>query len=97
MCSRPDSPAKVNVYGNPSRVAPAPTKPAIDVRDLQIRLYQFADDSMRGRQVGRSGNQKGTDYLAVEVKRLGLLPAGTMARTSSSCRITFASSPTILG
>ena len=69
-------PAKVNVYGNPSRVAPAPTKPAIDVRDLQIRLYQFADDSMQGRQVGRFGNQKGTDYLAAEVKRLGLLPAG---------------------
>ena len=69
-------PAKVNAYGNPSHVAPAPTKPAIDVRDLQIRLYQFADDSMQGRQVGRFGNQKGTDYIAAEVKRLGLLPAG---------------------
>ncbi len=66
----------LNHYGNPAKVAPAPTKAAIDVRDLQIRLYQFADDSMMGRQVGRLGNKKGTDYIAAEVKRLGLVPAG---------------------
>ena len=66
----------LNQYGNPARVKPAPTTPAITVRDLQIRLYQFADDSMHGRQVGRIGNKKGTDYIAAEVKRLGLLPAG---------------------
>lgn len=69
--------AATNRYGNPARVAPAPTKAAIDVRDLQVRLYQFADDSMMGRQVGRLGNKKGTDYIAAEVKRLGLLPGGT--------------------
>ena len=46
------------------------------MRDLQIRLYQFADDSMMGRQVGRLGNKKGTDYIAAEVKKLGLLPGG---------------------
>lgn len=67
---------KVNRYGNPEKVAPAPTTAAISVRDLQIRLYQFADDSMQGRQVGRLGNKKGTDYIASEVKRLGLIPAG---------------------
>lgn len=67
---------KLNHYGNPATVKPAPTKAAIDVRDLQIRLYQFADDSMMGRQVGRLGNKKGTDYIAAEVKRLGLLPYG---------------------
>ncbi len=69
-------PPKVNSFGNPERVTPAPTRATIDVRDLQIRLYQFADDSMLGRQIGRVGNMKGTDYLAAEVKRLGLLPAG---------------------
>ena len=68
--------AKTNAYGNPATVKPARTKAAIDVRDLQIRLYQFADDSMLGRQVGRVGNKKGTDMIAAEVKRLGLLPAG---------------------
>ena len=67
---------RTNVYGNPQRVAPAPTKAGIDVRDLQIRLYQFADDSMLGRQVGRVGNMKGTDYIAAEMKRMGLVPAG---------------------
>ncbi len=67
---------KLNRYGNPERVAPAPTTAAISVRDLQIRLYQFADDSMMGRQVGWAGNKKGTDYIASEVKRLGLLPMG---------------------
>jgi len=67
---------KLNRYGNPPKVAPAPTAAGITVRDLQIRLYQFADDSMMGRQVGRLGNKKGTDYIAAEVKRLGLLPAG---------------------
>ncbi|HTE45008.1 MAG TPA: hypothetical protein VK636_07175, partial [Gemmatimonadaceae bacterium] len=67
---------KLNHYGNPAHVAPAPTAAAITARDLQIRLYQFADDSMLGRQVGRVGNYKGTGYIAAEVKRLGLLPAG---------------------
>ena len=66
----------VNRYGNPARVMPAPTAAAITARDLRIRLYQFADDSMMGRQVGREGNMNGTDYIAREVRRLGLLPAG---------------------
>ncbi len=66
----------LNRYGNPATLKPAPTSAAITPRDLQIRLYQFADDSMMGRQVGRLGNKKGTDYIAAEVKRLGLLPAG---------------------
>ncbi len=66
----------VNRHGNPATVAPAPTAADITPRDLQIRLYQFADDSMMGRQVGRLGNEKGTDYIAAEVQRLGLLPAG---------------------
>jgi len=68
--------AGLNEYGNPARLAPAPTTSAITVRDLQVRLYQFADDSMQGRQVGRAGNMKGTAYIAAELKRLGLVPAG---------------------
>ena len=67
---------KLNRYGNPATVAPAPTTAAISVRDLQIRLYAFAHDSMQGRQIGRVGNMKGTAYIAAEVKRLGLVPAG---------------------
>jgi hypothetical protein len=67
---------KLNKYGNPATVAPAPTTAAISVRDLQIRLYAFAHDSMQGRQIGRVGNMMGTAYLAAEAKRLGLVPAG---------------------
>ncbi len=67
---------KLNRYGNPQTMKPAPTSAAITPKDLQIRLYQFADDSMMGRQVGRVGNMKGTAYIAAEVKRLGLIPAG---------------------
>ncbi len=67
---------RLNTYGNPQTVKAAPTTAAIDERDLRIRLYQFADDSMLGRQVGRVGNKKGTDFIAAEVKRLGLVPAG---------------------
>lgn len=70
------APAKVNIYGNPQTLKPAPTSAAINVHDLQVRLYQFADDSMMGRQIGRVGNYKGTSYIGAEVKRLGLLPAG---------------------
>ncbi len=55
---------KVNRFGNPEKLKPAPTTAAITPRDLQIRLYQFADDSMMGRQVGRAGNKKGTDFIA---------------------------------
>jgi hypothetical protein len=67
---------KLNKYGNPATLAPAPTASAISARDLQIRLYQFSDDSMQGRQIGRVGNMKGTTYIANELKRLGVQPAG---------------------
>ncbi|MEO5814855.1 MAG: M28 family peptidase [Gemmatimonadaceae bacterium] len=74
--ARAQSAGKLNQFGNPRTLTPAPTTAAISERDLKIRLYQFADDSMQGRQIGRIGNRKGTDYIAAEVKRLGLVPAG---------------------
>jgi hypothetical protein len=67
---------RVNKYGYPEKHAPQPTTAAITEKDLMTRLYIFADDSMQGRQFGRIGNMKGTNYIANEVKRLGLLPAG---------------------
>lgn len=60
----------------PRTWAPRPTQAAITADDLRTRLYQFADDSMMGREVGTLGNVKGTDYIAAEFKRLGLIPAG---------------------
>jgi hypothetical protein len=40
------------------------------------RLYIFADDSMQGREAGTIGNVKATAYIASELKRMGLQPAG---------------------
>jgi hypothetical protein len=61
----------------PLKLAPRPTTPAITSADLMTRLYIFADDSMMGRQVGTEYNLKGTAYIEREVRRLGLVPAGT--------------------
>lgn len=60
----------------PRTWAPRPTSKEITANDLRTRLYQLADDSMRGRRVGELGNWKGTAYIAAEFKRLGLKPAG---------------------
>lgn len=67
---------KLNSHGNPAAVTPTSTSSAISVKDLQVRLYAFADDSMQGRQIGRVGNMKGTVYIAAEARKLGLVPAG---------------------
>src|SRR5262245_55923438 len=60
----------------PVKLTPRPTTDAITEADLMTRLYIFADDSMQGRQAGRIGNMKGTDYIARELQRLGVQPAG---------------------
>jgi hypothetical protein len=68
--------ARLNQYGYPEKFAPKPTTAAITSTDLMTRLYQFADDSMMGREAGQIGNNKGTAYIARELKRLGIEPAG---------------------
>jgi hypothetical protein len=60
----------------PLKHAAQPTHPEITAADLMTRLYIFADDSMQGRESGKIGDVKGTDYIAAEAKRLGLVPAG---------------------
>ncbi len=60
----------------PVKYKAKPTTAAITAGDLMSRLYIFADDSMMGRQFGSEGNLKGTAYIASEMKRLGLKPAG---------------------
>jgi hypothetical protein len=53
-----------------------PTTAAISPGDLKTRLYIFADDSMRGRAAGTADNLRGAAYIARELARLGLEPAG---------------------
>jgi len=58
---------------------PAPTggtTPAITPADLRARISIFADDSMQGRRAGTPGNVRGNAYIADELARLGLRPAG---------------------
>ena len=58
---------------------PAPTggtTPAITPADLRARISIFADDSMQGRRAGTPGNVRGNAYIAGELARLGLRPAG---------------------
>ena len=65
--------------GPPSVSPPAPsaaTTAAITPQDLRTRISIFADDSMQGRRTGTPGNSKGNAYIATELGRLGLKPAG---------------------
>lgn len=61
---------------NPLKYPARPTTGAITVQDLMSRVYAFADDSMMGRQAGTVYHDKGVEYIAAELKRLGLQPAG---------------------
>jgi Peptidase family M28 len=60
----------------PAKRSPTRTEPRITAADLMSRLYAFADDSMMGREAGTLGNFKGTSYIAAELARMGLRPAG---------------------
>ena len=52
------------------------TSAAITEGDLRQRVAIFADDSMMGRNAPHEGDRKGSAYLAAELRRLGLEPAG---------------------
>ena len=60
----------------PLKHAPQPTTAAITAADLMTRLYIFADDSMEGRETGTEGHVRSTNYIASELAKLGLQPAG---------------------
>ncbi len=60
----------------PLKHAPQPTGADITAADLMTRLYIYADDSLQGREAGTVGNTKATDYIAAQVKKIGLQPAG---------------------
>ncbi|HEX5725000.1 MAG TPA: M20/M25/M40 family metallo-hydrolase [Longimicrobiaceae bacterium] len=60
----------------PFKHVPRPTTAAISAADAMTRVYVLADDSMMGREAGTRGGAMGTDYIARELQRLGLEPAG---------------------
>jgi len=60
----------------PLKYDPRPTTGAITASDLMTRLYIFADDSMMGRSAGTIYHDKGVEYIARELTRMGARPAG---------------------
>src|SRR4029450_7664740 len=48
----------------------------ITAQDVRARTYIIADDSMEGRDTGKRGGLRSAQYIAGELKRLGLEPAG---------------------
>ena len=60
----------------PRTHSPQPTAADITVRDVMTRTYIIADDSMEGRETGRRGGLRSATYIANELKRLGVEPAG---------------------
>ena len=60
----------------PLKRAPEPTTADITVSDVMTRTYVIADDSMEGRDTGRRGGVRSANYIAGELKRLGIEPAG---------------------
>jgi len=64
------------------------TSSAITVDDLRARLYAYAADSMMGRDAPGPWNDKATDYIAGEMRRLGLEPAGENGTYFQSVLIT---------
>ena len=52
------------------------TSAAITPADLRQRLFIYADDSMMGRKAGTPGNDKATQYIADELRRMGMQPGG---------------------
>lgn len=84
-CARPAAePASSQSASAPASVASAPassalasgTSAAIGEADLRARIAIFADDSMMGRNAPEEGDRKGAEYLASELRRMGLEPAG---------------------
>ena len=72
----PGTPAPVAHSTLPRTYTAKRTTAAITVGDLMSRLYVFADDSMQGREAGTAGHMRGTAYIAKELKKMGLRPAG---------------------
>ena len=55
---------------------PTATSAAITAADLTTRLFIYAADSMEGRETGTPGHIRATNYIAAQLKALGLKPMG---------------------
>jgi hypothetical protein len=76
MASEPGAAPNWDVLMRPRTHSPTNTTAAITPSDLATRLYIFADDSMQGRLLATPGNVKGVEYIARQLKSMGLTPMG---------------------
>ncbi len=60
----------------PSALAGQSARGEVSRETLRAHLHALAHDSMLGRDAGRVGNVRATDYIARELRRLGVRPAG---------------------
>jgi hypothetical protein len=72
---------------------PGRTVASITPGDLRTGLFIYADDSMMGREAGTIGNFKATAYIASEVARMGLEPAGDSGTYFQDIHVTTARFP----
>jgi len=56
--------------------SPVPTTASISSSDVLTRIDALAADSMEGRDTGRRGGVRSSTYIAAELRRIGLEPAG---------------------
>ena len=68
--------AQIEPSAAPSGALASGTSAEITAQDLRTRLFIVAADSMTGRQVATLGNFKATSYIANELERMGVEPAG---------------------
>src|SRR5258708_13777199 len=71
--------ATLLVAGCTSAVSTTTTQPASresTAEELRTLLYAFSDDSMLGREAGQLGDFKATTWIAEQMRRNGLEPAG---------------------
>src|SRR5262245_52875394 len=67
--------ACVDGAGGPTASAPAPTTTAdITTADFASRIQILADDRFEGRGPGTAKGEAAADWIAAELKRLGLKP-----------------------
>ena len=70
------APASTTSSGSTPSGSASITSAAITAADLRHRVYISADDSMLGRKAGTPGNDKATQYIADELRRMGVQPGG---------------------
>ncbi len=73
--SKPAPPSTGTLRAGPREV-PEQGLQVIDRSDLRARLAALAADSMEGRRAGTRGGDKAAAYLASELEKLGVEPAG---------------------